>query len=367
MDEDARAADLKEIRETIDFVADGTKFSISLAADMVVRLVRPDNVGDVVRLMPPGFRRDFLDFAEEVWLPHEGPMLHLGGGDPVPESCFEALRAWHWFSREELALVERLRLAVGFDDDDEDEHQYRHVCWPYSAYEGALCGSPRLWFQGNDVGEYGGVDCRACGRELADLVRRERGWRACFADGHGIGQVLASFGPVVDAGDALSGVWHAAEDCVSIARMSDSDFAGVRDVFGTPIRDLEATLRRVGDLDVHLAAARALSETVQRVRRERTSSSSSLALTERDPTESRTFVDQVLTMSERLVAWVDVLADAWRGSRAFVAAVRDMDVRGLPPDVIVSLASSLLPVGEHHAQEAGARADRKAGRGLDGQ
>jgi hypothetical protein len=434
-EEERISADLRKIRETVDLVADGNRISISLAADLLVRLMRPDNVMDVVRLMPPDLRRDFLGFARETWLKHEGPMLHMGGGDPVPDSCFEALRAWYWFSPEELALAERLRLSIGFDDDDEDKHQYKHVCWPFSTYEGALCGSPRLWFYGNGVAEYGGVDCRDCGRELAALVRRERGWRSDAADdaaddggvdggsgaqpgsagrssgvdggsgaqpgsagrssgvdggsgaqpgsagrSSGVDGVLTLFGPVVDAGDVLSGVWHAADNCVSVAGMSDEDFESVRDAFGTPLHDLEAALSRVGDLEVHLAAARSLSEAVRRERELRDHGASA----GRDPVDHeprahagaspgqaglrpgppRTSVDQILTMSERLAAWVEVLADVWHRSRAFVSFAREVearpDARDVPSDALAWLERSSAVAEEHHAREAGARADRKA-------
>lgn len=72
---------------------------------------------------------------------------------------------------DEREFCVRLGLEIGVDDDDLSKHQFRHVCWPYSAYEGPLCGSPRLWLQGrlsSDAGVREDVDCEGC---LAQLDR----------------------------------------------------------------------------------------------------------------------------------------------------------------------------------------------------
>ncbi len=78
---------------------------------------------------------------------------------------------------EERAWCAALGLETGIDDDDEDKHQFQHICWPYAAYEGTLCHSPRLWGHGNrfsaDPSPYARadeVDCPACFTAL-DLLR----------------------------------------------------------------------------------------------------------------------------------------------------------------------------------------------------
>jgi len=79
-------------------------------------------------------------------------------------------------SVDDLAFAMTLGLEVGADDDDEDKHQHHHFAWPYASYEGALCGSPRLWFHGGPVADlatstnYGTlVDCDACVKKLREL------------------------------------------------------------------------------------------------------------------------------------------------------------------------------------------------------
>jgi hypothetical protein len=75
----------------------------------------------------------------------------------------------------ESEFCHRLGLEIGFDDDDEDKHQFVHVCWPYDAYEGALCGSPRLWFHGGPFSNrpsltgHEDIDCKGCLTQLARL------------------------------------------------------------------------------------------------------------------------------------------------------------------------------------------------------
>jgi hypothetical protein len=66
-------------------------------------------------------------------------------------------------------------LEVGFDVDD-GEPQLGHYCWPYAMRRGALCGSPRLWFQSQRPWWYlrGSQvtcpDCRQLGAPLVALL-----------------------------------------------------------------------------------------------------------------------------------------------------------------------------------------------------
>jgi hypothetical protein len=73
---------------------------------------------------------------------------------------------------EEIAFCTRLNLEYGFDDDDESKWQFTHVCWPYVAYQGALCGSERLWFHGGLVARRPTTvfDCLECLAALKQLA-----------------------------------------------------------------------------------------------------------------------------------------------------------------------------------------------------
>lgn len=75
----------------------------------------------------------------------------------------------------------KVGLQIGFDRDD-DQPQLRHVCWPYQMWWGALCKTPRLWFQGDIAGAGHRFDgsivddeftCPECLLELPKLMQRD--------------------------------------------------------------------------------------------------------------------------------------------------------------------------------------------------
>jgi len=82
-------------------------------------------------------------------------------------------------SNEQRVFARAKGFDLGFDDDDEDKDQFSHVCYPYNGPHftephGALCRTPRLWFQGicawrdhpDDA-----VDCENCAATLLRMTR----------------------------------------------------------------------------------------------------------------------------------------------------------------------------------------------------
>ena len=120
--------------------------------------------------------------------------------DTVPSTVGPVLRP---LTPVERALCVRLGLEIGFDDDDESKHQFRHICWPYAAYEGPLCRSQRLWFHGGRFSSRPSlttnedVDCVGCLTRLAQVGELDP-------------VLLDVIGRLAEAVDTLTGVETAA-------------------------------------------------------------------------------------------------------------------------------------------------------------
>lgn len=61
-------------------------------ANMIVRLLAPDNVAEIMFELPVAVRDEFLEYARETYVPR-GPRYAITGST-VPEANLEALRAW---------------------------------------------------------------------------------------------------------------------------------------------------------------------------------------------------------------------------------------------------------------------------------
>ena len=73
----------------------GEEASFYQYADAIVRAVTRKNVASVMASLPAPFRDKFLGFANQAYIPTEGPRLVIGR--PLPDESFEAIRAW-WSS-----------------------------------------------------------------------------------------------------------------------------------------------------------------------------------------------------------------------------------------------------------------------------
>ena len=128
-------------------------------------------------------------------------------------------------------LIELLRLEIGFDDDDESKHQFAHLCWPYAAYEGALCGSDRLWFHGGPAtAELLRIDCVVCIERIAQIQHENE-------------QLLHIIGRLAEAVDTLSAVKEAASGRVDAVSRTPEYLAAVKHGYReTSLGDLRTAL-----------------------------------------------------------------------------------------------------------------------------
>lgn len=78
-------------------------------------------------------------------------------------------------TNEEIELIKLKCFEIGYDDDDPALTQFCHLCWPYQSYQGAICGSKRLWFLGNFnydqlETEVNKITCEKCLIELKKIA-----------------------------------------------------------------------------------------------------------------------------------------------------------------------------------------------------
>jgi hypothetical protein len=83
-----------------------------LQADLIVRLLTRENVGEVMDRLPPAFREPFVAFAREAYLPEDG--LIVLAGEPMPAASLDAVRLWFRQADAGAAALHPLR-AERFD------------------------------------------------------------------------------------------------------------------------------------------------------------------------------------------------------------------------------------------------------------
>jgi hypothetical protein len=146
----------------------------------------------------------------------------------------------HVLSDEEVAFCVRTGLDLGHDVDD-GRHQYTHLCWPYQAYEGALCGSVRLWgHMGSPCSRSRTIDCISCLKEL-------NGWMASEKAGSEAALLLVIIGRLAEAAECLTNLSSVAANYLEAVERTPAYVEAVV-AHGFP-ETTAADLRKVVDAD----------------------------------------------------------------------------------------------------------------------
>ncbi len=81
----------RETAKTLEFILEAP-LGFYKRADMLLRLLTAENVGEVIAFLPAPFRSEFLEFARDTYRAGGAPVTVAGA--PLPAASLEAIRGW---------------------------------------------------------------------------------------------------------------------------------------------------------------------------------------------------------------------------------------------------------------------------------